>query len=94
MIQLPLVVLKIYTHHALLAYHRAKTLCVLDSLLNSSVRLEFHIIFSLKGKHNSLGTWMYVSYEIGIKRRNYVDSAQDRGYCRSLVNTSLNLQVP
>ena len=32
--------------------------------------------------------------EIGISTRNWVDSAQDRDYCRSLVNVALNLQVP
>ena len=31
--------------------------------------------------------------EIGI-RRNWVDSAQDRDYWRSLVNTALNLRFP
>ena len=32
--------------------------------------------------------------EIGINRRNSVDSTQDRDYCRVLVNAALNLQVP
>ena len=32
--------------------------------------------------------------EIGIKTRNWVDSAQDRGYRRALVNAALNLLVP
>ena len=32
--------------------------------------------------------------EIGIKMRNWVDSAQDRGYWRALVNVALNLRVP
>ena len=32
--------------------------------------------------------------EIGINERNWVDSAQDRAYCRALVNVSLNLRVP
>ena len=31
--------------------------------------------------------------EIGINTRNWVDSAQDRGYCRALVSAALNLQV-
>ena len=31
--------------------------------------------------------------EIGINTRNWVDSAQDRDYWRSLVNAALNLQV-
>ena len=31
--------------------------------------------------------------EIGINTRNWVDSAQDRDYCRALVNTALNLRV-
>ena len=32
--------------------------------------------------------------EIGINTRNWVDSAQDKGYWRALVNASLNLRVP
>ena len=32
--------------------------------------------------------------EIGINMRNWVDSAQDRGYWRALVNVALNLWVP
>ena len=32
--------------------------------------------------------------EIGINAGNWVDSAQDRDYWRSLVNVALNLQVP
>ena len=32
--------------------------------------------------------------EIGINTRNWVDSAPDRDYWRSLVNTALNLRVP
>ena len=32
--------------------------------------------------------------EIGIKMRNWVDSAQDREYWRVLVNAALNFQVP
>ena len=32
--------------------------------------------------------------KIGIDTRNWVDSAQDRDYWRSLVNTALNLRVP
>ena len=31
--------------------------------------------------------------EIGIYTRNWVDSTQDRDYCRALVNASLNLRV-
>jgi hypothetical protein len=31
--------------------------------------------------------------EIGFNTRNWVDSAQDRGYLRALVNAILNLQV-
>ena len=31
--------------------------------------------------------------EIGMNRRNWVDSAQDRDYCRALANAALNLQV-
>ena len=31
--------------------------------------------------------------EIGINMRNWVDSANDRGYWRTLVNEALNLQV-
>jgi len=31
--------------------------------------------------------------EIGINRRNLVDSAQGRDYWRALVNATLNLQV-
>jgi hypothetical protein len=31
--------------------------------------------------------------EIGINRRNWADSAQDRDYWRALVNVALNLQV-
>jgi hypothetical protein len=31
--------------------------------------------------------------ELGINTRNWVDSFQDRDYCRALVNAELNLQV-
>ena len=29
-----------------------------------------------------------------INKRNYIDSAQDKGYWRVLVNVALNLRVP
>ena len=32
--------------------------------------------------------------EIGINAGNWVDLAQDRDYCRSLVNAALNPRVP
>ena len=32
--------------------------------------------------------------EIGINTKNWVDSAQDRGYWRAPVNAELNLWVP
>ena len=32
--------------------------------------------------------------EIGINSGNWVDSVQDRDFCRSLVNAALNLRVP
>jgi hypothetical protein len=31
--------------------------------------------------------------EIGIDTRNWVDSAQNRDYCRTIVNVALNLRV-
>jgi hypothetical protein len=31
--------------------------------------------------------------EIGINTRNWVDSNQDRDYCRTLMNATLNLRV-
>ena len=36
---------------------------------------------------------MYLK-EIGTNARNWIDSAQDRDYWRSLPNVTLNLQVP
>ena len=36
---------------------------------------------------------MYLE-EIGINVGNWVDSAQDRGYLRALVNAVFNLRVP
>ena len=33
-------------------------------------------------------------YEIGINTRNWVALAQDRDYCRTLVNETLNLRIP
>ena len=32
--------------------------------------------------------------EIGINAGNWVDSAQDRNYCRALMNAALNRRVP
>ena len=32
--------------------------------------------------------------EIGVNRRNWVDSVKDRDYWRVLVNVALNLRVP
>ena len=32
--------------------------------------------------------------EIGVNMRNWVDSAQEKGYWRVLVNAALNLRVP
>ena len=32
--------------------------------------------------------------EIGISAGNWVESAQDRNYCRALVYAALNLRVP
>ena len=32
--------------------------------------------------------------ELDINTRNWVDSAQDRGYYRALVNAALNLRIP
>jgi hypothetical protein len=32
--------------------------------------------------------------EIGINTRNWVDSTQNRGYWRAVVNAALNLRVP
>ena len=32
--------------------------------------------------------------EIGINARNWVNSADDRDYCKVLVNAALNLRVP
>ena len=36
---------------------------------------------------------MYLK-EIGVIMRNWIDSAQGRGYWRALVNAELNLRVP
>ena len=35
-----------------------------------------------------------VNIRIGINTRNWVDSAQDRDYCRVLMNAALNLRFP
>ena len=32
--------------------------------------------------------------EVGTNKRNWVDSAQDRHYWRTLVNAALNLRIP
>ena len=32
--------------------------------------------------------------EIDVNAGNWVDSAQERNYCRALVNAALNLRVP
>ena len=32
--------------------------------------------------------------EIGVNKRKWIKSAQNRDYCRTLVNDALNLQVP
>ena len=32
--------------------------------------------------------------EVDAKARNWIDSAQDRDYCRALVNVALNLWIP
>ena len=32
--------------------------------------------------------------EIGVNAGNWVDSSQDRDYCKALVNGTLNLRVP
>ena len=32
--------------------------------------------------------------EIGVNMRNWIDLAQDKGYCRALVYATLNLRVP
>ena len=32
--------------------------------------------------------------ETGISAKNWVDSAQDRNYWRTLVNAALNLRIP
>ena len=32
--------------------------------------------------------------ELGINTRNWVDSAQDKGYWRAVGNAALNLQIP
>ena len=50
------------------------------SLVLLKSRLEYNIKMDLK--------------EIGINSRNWVDSAQDRGYWRALVNAALNLLDP
>ena len=36
---------------------------------------------------------MYLK-EIGVDVRNWIDSAEDRNYWRTLVNSALNLRVP
>jgi hypothetical protein len=58
----------------------SKCLQVKDFLGRPRLRWEDSIIMNLK--------------KIGINTRNWVDSAQDRDYWRSLVNAALNLGLP
>ena len=44
--------------------------------------------------HRGEGNIRMALKKIGIKTRNWVDSAHDRDYCRALVNAALNLRVP
>ena len=47
---------------------------------------------SLGGNGRTILQW--ILKKRGINTRNWVDSAQDRGYWGALVNASLNLRVP
>ena len=58
-------------------------------------RSDFKILTATPVGKRSLGRpWDRWEDNIRMDTRNWVDSAQDRGYWRTLVNSALNLRVP
>ena len=60
---------------------------------NDNIIIIIIIIIIIRRRRRRKRTRMDLK-EIGINTRNWVHSAQDRGYLRALGNAGLNLRVP